>query len=45
MTLAQLFANADSRELGLWIALHQQEAREHNLANLANKAAAARRSR
>ena len=45
MTLAQLFANADSRELGLWMALHHLEAKEHNLTNLANKAAAARRSR
>ena len=45
MTLAQLFANADSRELGLHIALDQLKAREQHLSDLSAKAQAARRKR
>ena len=45
MTLAQLFANADSRELGLWLARDRLKAEQQRLDNLAAKAEAARRKR
>jgi len=45
MTLRQLFENADSRELGLWIALYDQENKEASLQNLAARAEANRKKR
>jgi hypothetical protein len=45
MTLSQLLANADSRELGLWTALYQIEAKEQQTRDLVAKAHAARRTR
>jgi hypothetical protein len=43
MTLGQLFREADSRELGLWIALYSIEADEQHKRDLVAKAEAARR--
>jgi hypothetical protein len=45
MTLNDLFTRADSRELGLWLALYDLEAKEQNASNLAAKAQQARLSR
>jgi hypothetical protein len=47
MTLKQFLENADSREIGLWLALNKIEAEEHAQTtrnqNLLTKAANARR--
>jgi hypothetical protein len=45
MTLSQLFANADSRELGLWMARAAIEAEEQKKRDLMARAEAARRKR
>ena len=45
MTLAQLFANADSREIGLWAALYRLEYEEQSLRDLAARAETARKNR
>jgi len=45
MTLSQLFNNADSRELALWIALYRQEADSQRLQEMAARAESARRRR
>jgi len=42
-TLAELLANADSRELGLWMARDIQKAKEQQLKDLVTRAEGARR--
>lgn len=45
MTLGQLLKNADSRELGLWMAKAKQEAQEQHKRELLAKAAGASKRR